>query len=83
MYILSYFGYCGRHQCFAIYMFFMFFFLNTYLLDVISVLVSLVKLSAQLFMLFYQDRALPFQWSEDIPWKGHQVYSLRLPGALG
>lgn len=28
----------------------------------------------------YQDRALPFQWCQDIPWKGYQVHSFRFTG---
>lgn len=33
-----------------------------------------------LLALAYQDRALPFQWCQDIPWKGYQIYSFRFPG---
>ncbi|KAG5570316.1 hypothetical protein H5410_060082 [Solanum commersonii] len=26
------------------------------------------------------DRTLPFQWCQDIPWEGHQIYSIRFSG---
>lgn len=48
----------------------------------ISSLYSLDIVICLLLFLGYQDRALPFQWCQDIPWKRHQIYSLWLPGGL-